>query len=88
MSTLTARSPRRVAARDVRHADGSRSLLPAVDLVRASAVVACRCAACSAPIAARAELADRTARVVDTTATFDVAYCTADCRSRFVGGAR
>lgn len=42
MSTLTARSPRRVAARDVRHADGSRSLLPAVDLVRASAVVACR----------------------------------------------
>ncbi len=83
----TARTPRRVAARDVRHADGSRSLLPAVDIVFASAVVACRCAACSAPIAARAEYLIAS-RVVDTTAAFDVAYCTADCRSRFVGGAR
>lgn len=86
-ATRTARSPRRVAARDVRHADGARSLLPAVDLVFASAVTACRCAACSAPIAARAEhvIASRSS---DTNGVFDVAYCTLACRARFVGGAR
>lgn len=84
----TARSPRRVPARDVHHADGARTLLlPAVDLVAASAVVACRCAACSASIAARAEYVIAS-RVADTEAVFDVAYCTLACRARFLGGAR
>lgn len=83
----TARSPRRLPARDVRHADGARTLLPAVDLVAASAVVACRCAACSASIAARAEYVIAS-RVADTEAVFDVAYCTLACRARFLGGAR
>ena len=87
MPVAPARSPRRVAARDVRHADGSRGLLPAVDLVFASALAPCRCAACSAPIAARAEFVIAS-RSSDTNAAFDVAYCALACRARFVGGAR
>ena len=86
MPAVPARS-HRIPARDVRHADGFRSLLPAVDLVAASAVAACRCPACWAPIAARAEYVIAS-RVSDTASVFDVAYCSLDCRARFVGGSK
>ncbi len=87
MTNRRTTTPRRVPAHTVRHADGFTSYVNAVDIVAVSAVTPCWCAACSTKIPARAEYVIAS-RVVDTAGVHAVPYCTAECRARFVGGAK
>lgn len=79
------RRPVRRPARTVTTTDGARAYLPAVTLVAATSLGACRCNGCFRTIARGAEMIV-SSRNVDMTGAFDVEYCSLACRTSAVGG--
>lgn len=87
----TTRPNTKVPARKVSLAHGVTAHVPAVELLSTTAAATCWCAACSHRLDASA--ATVTARRVEVgpgvdPSVFDVVYCSAACRARFLGGAR